>query len=105
MSPTRAARGSHRHRHYPAGRSALGYRGAQCCRIAPAMRRAFKLAAIFVMSVLAFAQVPAKDSMVVVISLDGLPAYALDDPKLPIPTLRRLMREGAFARIPASTPP
>jgi predicted AlkP superfamily pyrophosphatase or phosphodiesterase len=34
---------------------------------------------------------------VVVISLDGFPAYALDDPKLPIPTLRKLMREGAVA--------
>ncbi len=34
---------------------------------------------------------------VVVISLDGFPAYALGDPKLPIPTLRRLIREGASA--------
>jgi predicted AlkP superfamily pyrophosphatase or phosphodiesterase len=35
--------------------------------------------------------------LVVVISLDGFPAYALDDPRLPIPTLRKLMREGAAA--------
>src|SRR3979409_151274 len=35
--------------------------------------------------------------LVVVISLDGFPAYALDDPRLPIPTLRKLMREGATA--------
>src|SRR5882757_435365 len=35
--------------------------------------------------------------MVVVISLDGFPAYALDDPKLPVPNLRRLMHEGASA--------
>ena len=35
--------------------------------------------------------------MVIVISLDGFPAYALDDPRLPIPTLRRLTREGAVA--------
>ncbi|MBZ5683566.1 MAG: alkaline phosphatase family protein [Acidobacteriia bacterium] len=34
---------------------------------------------------------------VVVISLDGFPAYALDNPKLPIPTLRTLAREGAVA--------
>jgi predicted AlkP superfamily pyrophosphatase or phosphodiesterase len=34
---------------------------------------------------------------VVVISLDGFPAYALDDPELPIPTLRKLAREGAVA--------
>jgi predicted AlkP superfamily pyrophosphatase or phosphodiesterase len=33
----------------------------------------------------------------VVISLDGFPAYALDDPRLPIPTLRKLAREGAAA--------
>ena len=37
--------------------------------------------------------------MVVLISLDGFPAFALDDPKLPIPTLRRLIRDGATARM------
>ena len=35
---------------------------------------------------------------VVVISIDGFPAYALDNDKLPIPTLRRLMKEGAWAK-------
>lgn len=44
------------------------------------------------------AQEPAKDRIVVVVSLDGFPASALDDPALPIPTLRRLTREGASAR-------
>ncbi|MBI4892951.1 MAG: alkaline phosphatase family protein [Acidobacteria bacterium] len=34
---------------------------------------------------------------VVVISLDGFPAYALEDPKLPVPTLRRLMSQGVYA--------
>lgn len=34
---------------------------------------------------------------VIIISLDGFPAYALDDPRLPIPTLRKLAREGAVA--------
>ncbi len=38
-----------------------------------------------------------KHRVVVVISLDGFPAYALDDPRLPIPTLRRLAKEGAAA--------
>jgi predicted AlkP superfamily pyrophosphatase or phosphodiesterase len=38
-----------------------------------------------------------KQRTVVVISLDGFPAYALDDPRLPIPTLRKLAREGAAA--------
>ena len=40
---------------------------------------------------------PRKDRMVIVISLDGFPAYALEDPRLPIPTLRKLAREGAVA--------
>ena len=34
---------------------------------------------------------------VVVISLDGYPAYALRDPQTPAPNLRRLIREGAWA--------
>jgi predicted AlkP superfamily pyrophosphatase or phosphodiesterase len=38
-----------------------------------------------------------KDRIVVVISLDGFPAYALKDARLPIPTLRKLAREGAIA--------
>jgi predicted AlkP superfamily pyrophosphatase or phosphodiesterase len=40
---------------------------------------------------------PKDHRTVVVISLDGFPAYALDDPRLPIPTLRRLAREGVVA--------
>ncbi|MEO8368350.1 MAG: ectonucleotide pyrophosphatase/phosphodiesterase [Candidatus Solibacter sp.] len=44
-------------------------------------------------------QTPAQQRMVVVISLDGFPAYALEDPKLPIPTLRKLIREGVSARM------
>jgi predicted AlkP superfamily pyrophosphatase or phosphodiesterase len=42
------------------------------------------------------AQTP-KRRLVVVISLDGFPAYALDDPRLPVPTLRKLAREGLVA--------
>jgi len=38
-----------------------------------------------------------KDRTVVLISLDGFPAYALDDPRLPVPTLRKLAREGISA--------
>ena len=52
----------------------------------------------------AFAQVPAQQRMVVVISLDGFPAYALDDPKLPIPTLRHLIRDGVSARMTTVNP-
>ena len=35
---------------------------------------------------------------VVLISLDGFPAWALEDPQLPVPTLRRLASGGAVAR-------
>lgn len=38
-----------------------------------------------------------KDRVVVLISLDGFPTYALEDPRLPIPTLRMLAREGVSA--------
>lgn len=40
---------------------------------------------------------PRRDRMVIVISLDGFPGYALDDSRLPIPTLRKLAREGVSA--------
>ncbi|HEX5085006.1 MAG TPA: alkaline phosphatase family protein [Blastocatellia bacterium] len=40
---------------------------------------------------------PAKDRLVIVISLDGFPAYTFADPTLPAPTLRRLASEGVMA--------
>ena len=43
------------------------------------------------------APLPARDRLTLVISIDGLPAYAFEDPRLPAPTLRRLAREGASA--------
>ncbi|HUQ92982.1 MAG TPA: ectonucleotide pyrophosphatase/phosphodiesterase [Bryobacteraceae bacterium] len=46
----------------------------------------------------AAAQTPARQRMVVLISLDGFPAYALEDPKLAAPTLRGLIKKGAMAR-------
>ncbi|MEP7270831.1 MAG: ectonucleotide pyrophosphatase/phosphodiesterase [Acidobacteriota bacterium] len=49
--------------------------------------------------------VPAKERIVVVISLDGFPAWTFEDPTLPTPTLRRLAREGAMAeRMKISNP-
>jgi predicted AlkP superfamily pyrophosphatase or phosphodiesterase len=42
--------------------------------------------------------IPAKDRIVVVISIDGFPAYAFDDLRLPTPTLLRLAREGVRAQ-------
>ena len=54
--------------------------------------------ALIVCTVPAFLQAETqKHRVVVVISLDGFPAYALDDPRLPIPTLRKLAREGVVA--------
>lgn len=50
------------------------------------------------------AQTPAEERMVVVISLDGFPAFALDDPKLPIPTLRQPIRGGVTARMTTVNP-
>jgi predicted AlkP superfamily pyrophosphatase or phosphodiesterase len=45
----------------------------------------------------ATAQTPPPQRTVIVISLDGFPAYALLDPKTPVPTLRRLIEQGATA--------
>jgi predicted AlkP superfamily pyrophosphatase or phosphodiesterase len=50
------------------------------------------------------AQAPPQQRMVIVISLDGFPAYALDDARLPAPTLRRLIREGVTARMTTVNP-
>ena len=43
-------------------------------------------------------QVSPKNRTVIVISLDGFPAGALEDPTLPIPTLRSLIKGGAQAK-------
>src|ERR1051325_8767152 len=51
------------------------------------------------LTTLAEAPIAAKERMVIVISLDGFPGFALEDPKQPIPTLRRLIRVGTSARM------
>lgn len=43
------------------------------------------------------AHAAAADRHVVIISIDGLAAYLLDDPKAPLPSIRKLAREGATA--------
>lgn len=54
--------------------------------------------AVFALVLLALAAAPQPPGRhVVVISLDGFPASALDDPQLPLPTLRRLAASGAVA--------
>lgn len=39
----------------------------------------------------------AKDRQVIVISIDGFPAYALNDPNVSVPTIKRLAEDGAVA--------
>jgi len=68
------------------------------------MRIATALLLCLGMAAAGSAQVPAKDRMVVVISLDGFPAYALDDAALPVPTLRSLIRTGFTARMSTINP-
>ncbi|HXS95003.1 MAG TPA: ectonucleotide pyrophosphatase/phosphodiesterase [Candidatus Limnocylindrales bacterium] len=51
------------------------------------------------------APIPASQRMVIIVSLDGLPAYALEDPRYPMPTLRRLIREGASVERVTTTNP
>src|SRR5213595_1744143 len=51
------------------------------------------------------ASVPAKDRIVVLISVDGFPAWIWKDPNLVIPNLRKLAAEGAVAeRMTVSNP-
>ncbi len=42
-------------------------------------------------------QAPARDRHVIVMSIDGLAAYALHDPLIPLPNIRALARDGAAA--------
>lgn len=49
-------------------------------------------------------EIPAKDRMVILISLDGFPAFSLDDPVLPVPTLRGLMQRGVSGRMRTVNP-
>jgi predicted AlkP superfamily pyrophosphatase or phosphodiesterase len=50
-------------------------------------------------------RLPPSKRMVIIVSLDGLPAYALEDPRYPMSTLRRLLREGAsVARMRTTNP-
>ena len=62
---------------------------------------AFCAALTLVTAIRPYAQAPrtpANSNHVVVISLDGFPAWAMDDPYLPVPTLRRLAAAGASAK-------
>jgi predicted AlkP superfamily pyrophosphatase or phosphodiesterase len=68
------------------------------------MKLLIALATIGIFLSPALAQESAQQRMVVMISLDGFPAFALDDPKLPIPTLHRLIENGVSARMTTVNP-
>jgi predicted AlkP superfamily pyrophosphatase or phosphodiesterase len=68
------------------------------------MKPALLVMALVAFTCMASAQTPASRRMVVVVSLDGFPAFALDDPKLPIPVLRSLMKNGVSARMTTVNP-
>ena len=64
------------------------------------------LALVFAFATAVFAEpIPAKDRIVVLISVDGFPAWIWKDPNLVIPNLRKLAAEGAVAeRMTVSNP-
>ena len=63
------------------------------------MRHAPLLLALLASLVTAFAaDVPAKDRIVVLVTIDGFPSWIWDDPALPMPFLQKLAREGAVAK-------
>lgn len=64
----------------------------------------FCLSTVLLASSLIAQDVGAKDRHVVVICVDGLPAYLLDDPNVPMPAIRGLARNGVQAKgmVPAN---
>lgn len=63
------------------------------------MRHASLLLALLASLVSTFAaEVPAKDRIVVLVTIDGFPAWIWDDPALPMPFLQKLARAGAVAK-------
>jgi predicted AlkP superfamily pyrophosphatase or phosphodiesterase len=62
------------------------------------------LAISSVIGLAAQTQIAAKERMVILISLDGFPGFALEDPKQPVPTLRKLIRNGIWSRMNTINP-
>jgi len=64
-----------------------------------AMKRILRplLALLALFSATAFAE-PSKDRHVILVSIDGFPAYLWNDPTLQVPNLRKLAAEGASAK-------
>ena len=58
----------------------------------------FSAALLFCVPIVSLAQGGLAQPLVVVITVDGFPARALDDPRLPMPNLRELIRNGAYSK-------
>jgi predicted AlkP superfamily pyrophosphatase or phosphodiesterase len=57
------------------------------------------VAGLFLLAALTFAQtLPPTSRTVIIVSLDGFPAYAFENPKTPVPVLRQLAAAGTQAR-------
>jgi len=61
------------------------------------LRFTLALFALLFVSPLLAAPIPAKDRIVILISVDGFPAWIWKNPNLPVPNLRRLAAEGVQA--------
>lgn len=61
------------------------------------------IAAMLAASLMHAAPIAAKDRIVIVISIDGFPGYAWEDPRLPVPHLWKMAKEGVLGE--GMTPP
>ncbi|MEP6670431.1 MAG: alkaline phosphatase family protein [Chthoniobacter sp.] len=61
------------------------------------LRTCLALSLALIAAASAAAPIPAKDRVVILITIDGFPAWLWHDPALPVPTLRKLAAEGAEA--------
>jgi hypothetical protein len=92
---------------------AIEFKGRAAARVC-VLRRSMRIRPFFLslLSAITFAvpalcadPIPAKGRTVILISVDGTPAWLWADPTLPVPNLRRLAREGAVAeRMTVSNP-
>jgi predicted AlkP superfamily pyrophosphatase or phosphodiesterase len=69
------------------------------------LTRLLALAIVSFASMTIIAQGPRRDRHVIVMSLDGFPAYALADPAVPLPALRALAHDGVTAEAMISVNP
>ena len=61
------------------------------------MSKSLFLALLLAASAFSQSSIPARQRIVILVRIDGFPAYALNDPLLPVPNIRRLAAHGALA--------